>query len=206
MKLDANRAWLEGVRRVPSPNSDRRPRGCEVDLVVVHGISVPAGRFGGPWIDALFSNRLDPRAHPSFLELADLRVSAHVLIRRDGELVQYVPFTRRAWHAGASSFQGRERCNDFSIGIELEGADEVPYEAVQYHRLAELTARLAGAWPGIGPDRVVGHSSVAPGRKTDPGPAFDWARLRRLLVARLGGDWDRPRPEPPGQPPVSPRL
>jgi len=149
--------------------------------VVVHGISLPPGVFGGPYIDALFTNTLDPEAHPFFAEIRDLRVSAHLLIRRDGSWVQYVPFHRRAWHAGVSCFQGRERCNDFSIGIELEGADAVPYEAAQYQALARVIGLLAATYPGIGPGRVVGHCHIAPGRKTDPGPAFDWTRLEVLL-------------------------
>ncbi len=152
-----------------------------VDLVVVHGISLPPGEFGGPWIDALFTNTLDPDAHPYFRAIADLRVSAHLLIRRDGDLAQYVPFHRRAWHAGASNFAGRSRCNDFSIGIELEGADRIPYDDRQYSRLAAVVAVLRTTYPTLAPDRLVGHADIAPGRKTDPGPAFDWARLRRLL-------------------------
>ena len=178
--------WLTGARRVPSPNCDERPPGAEPELVVVHGISLPPGEFGGPHIDALFTNTLDPGLHPFFAEIRDLRVSAHLLIRRDGALVQYVPFHRRAWHAGVSRFQGRERCNDFSIGIELEGTDEVPYEAAQYQALARVIRLLAATYPGIGPGRVVGHCHIAPGRKTDPGPAFDWVRLEVLLGWRPG--------------------
>lgn len=149
---------------------------------MIHGISLPPGRFGGGAIDALFTNCLDPRAHPAFRELAVVRVSAHLLVRRDGTMRQYVPLTRRAWHAGASSWFGRPRCNDFSIGIELEGTDEQPYEAAQYAVLAHLLPALFAAWPALGPRRVVGHCDIAPGRKTDPGPAFDWRRLHRLLA------------------------
>ena len=152
-----------------------------VDLIVVHGISLPPGEFGGPWIDALFTKVLDPDAHPYFRTIADLRVSAHLLIRRDGDLAQYVPLHRRAWHAGVSNFAGRSRCNDFSIGIELEGTDHLPYDDRQYSRLAEVIAALRTAYPTLTPERLVGHADIAPGRKTDPGPAFDWARLRRLL-------------------------
>lgn len=173
--------WLEPVRRVPSPNWDERPAGCGIDLLVVHGISLPPGEFGGAWIDALFTNTLDGAAHPYFAALGEGRVSAHVLIDRGGAVTQYVPFSKRAWHAGASAFQGRERCNDFSIGIELEGCDTVPYEAVQYQRLAAITALLMRAYPGLTATRIVGHCDVAPGRKTDPGPVFDWAQLRGLL-------------------------
>ena len=177
--------WLAGVRRVPSPHRDARPPGTVIDAVIVHGISLPPGRFGGPWIDALFAGTLDPAAHPSFRDLAGLRVSAHVLVRRDGSLTQYVPFTERAWHAGVSSLEGRPRCNDYAVGVELEGADDVPYAPRQYETLAALLAALMRAYPAITPRRVVGHCHVAPGRKTDPGPAFDWARLGAAL-ARLG--------------------
>jgi AmpD protein len=181
MRIDPETGLLEGARHVPSPNQDARPDGAEAELVVVHGISLPPGELGGPWIDHLFANRLDPEAHPYFREIADLRVAAHVLIRRNGELVQYVPFHRRAWHAGVSRWRGREAVNDFSVGIELEGTDELPYEEAQYQRLAELVRALAAAYPGITPDRLAGHSEIAPDRKTDPGPAFDWGRLRELL-------------------------
>jgi AmpD protein len=181
VKIDPSTGLLEGVRQVPSPNQDERPPAAEPELVVVHGISLPPGELGGSWIDHLFTNCLDPEAHPYFREIAHLRVSAHALIRRDGELVQYVPFHRRSWHAGVSTWQGRERVNDFSIGIELEGTDDSPYEPVQYRRLAELVRALAATYPKVTPDRVTGHSDIAPGRKTDPGPSFDWDRLRALL-------------------------
>lgn len=181
MKIDHATGLLKDARQVPSPNCDARPDGAVIDLVVVHGISLPPGEFSGPWIDALFTNTLDPQAHPFFREIQGLRVSAHLLIRRDGELVQYVPFHRRAWHAGVSCFQGREQCNDFAVGIELEGADAVPYTEVQYWRLAQLVAALRRIYSGITPERIVGHADIAPGRKTDPGPAFEWDKLRRLL-------------------------
>lgn len=174
--------WLTSVRRLPSPNCDERPDQGDVDLIVVHGISLPPGEFGGPWIDALFTNTLDPDAHPSFHDIADLQVSAHVLIRRDGEVVQYVPFDRRAWHAGQSCFEGRARCNDYSIGIELEGCDDRPYEAAQYQALAEICKALFAAYPALNPQRMAGHGDIAPGRKTDPGPCFDWPRLHALLA------------------------
>lgn len=181
MTLVIRQGWLQGIAHRPSPNQDARPAGCDIDLLVVHGISLPPGEFGGPWIDALFANQLDPAAHPYFRQIEGLEVSTHVLIRRDGELLQYVPFEARAWHAGRSCFDGRERCNDFSIGVELEGADEIPYEPVQYARLAELARSLMLQYPQIKPDRIVGHCDIAPGRKTDPGPAFDWGHFRRLL-------------------------
>lgn len=176
--------WLEPARRLPSPNCDARPENCDIDLLVIHGISLPPGEFGGPWIDALFTNSLSVDAHPYFQEIAGLEVSAHVLIRRDGEVVQYVPFDRRAWHAGQSCFGGRERCNDFSIGIELEGCDDQPYEAAQYQVLADIGKALLKAFPALKPECIVGHSDVAPGRKTDPGLCFDWPRFRALLAAK----------------------
>jgi len=182
MKLSDDGAWLTDARRVLSPNCDDRPEGCEISLIVVHGISLPPGEYGGAWIDDFFTNRLDADAHPYFAEIQGLRVSSHVLIRRDGKLVQYVPFTGRAWHAGESCYQARDACNDFAIGIELEGQDDERYEEIQYRRLAELIQLLRGHFPTIGETDVVGHSDVAPGRKTDPGPAFDWRQLRRLLV------------------------
>ncbi|MDQ2695635.1 MAG: 1,6-anhydro-N-acetylmuramyl-L-alanine amidase AmpD [Pseudomonadota bacterium] len=179
--MDVARGLLEGARQCPSPHCDDRPPDAPLDLIVIHGISLPPGRFGGPWIDALFTGALDPDADPYFREIAGLRVSAHLLIRRDGEVVQYVPLHRRAWHAGASCYAGRTRCNDFSIGIELEGTDARPYTLRQYRRLAQVIAALLDAYPGLTPERIAGHSDIAPGRKTDPGPAFDWERLRGLL-------------------------
>ncbi|MGB5065616.1 MAG: 1,6-anhydro-N-acetylmuramyl-L-alanine amidase AmpD [Candidatus Competibacter sp.] len=181
MQVDLTTGLLDAARQTPSPNHDDRPAGSVVDLIVIHGISLPPGEFGEPWIDALFTNTLDPTAHPYFQTIAGLRVSAHLLIRRDGEIVQYVPFQRRAWHAGESAYRHRHRCNDFSIGIELEGADHLPYDARQYPVLAALIIALRTAYPTITPERLAGHAGIAPGRKTDPGPAFDWIRLRRLL-------------------------
>ena len=167
------------ARRIDSPNRDQRPPGTAITLVVVHGISLPPGRFGGDAIERLFTNRLDPAAHPYFATIAPLRVSAHFLVRRDGRLLQFVTCARRAWHAGASAWRGRERCNDFSIGIELEGTDTVAYTRAQYRTLGRIVRALARRYPI---EQVVGHSDVAPGRKTDPGPAFDWARLARALA------------------------
>jgi len=169
---------LGGARQVPSPNCDERPPGVEPDLIILHGISLPPGEFGGPWIDRLFTNRLPADEHPYFAEIAALRVSAHVLVRRDGEAVQYVPFHQRAWHAGVSSWEGRERCNDYSIGIEIEGTDASAYEEAQYATVVALIVELCRAYPSLSIERVVGHSDVAPGRKSDPGIAFDWPRLR----------------------------
>jgi N-acetyl-anhydromuramoyl-L-alanine amidase len=162
----------------PSPHCDARPEEAQVSLLVIHSISLPPGEFGGPWIDDLFLGRLDADAHPYFREIEGLRVSAHFLIRRDGELVQYVPTGLRAWHAGASTWMGRERCNDFSIGIELEGADDVPFAEPQYDTLAALTRAL---FERHGVLDIAGHSDIAPGRKTDPGPWFDWERYLASL-------------------------
>lgn len=170
--------WLVGVKRIVSPNCDERPDPGDVTLLVVHGISLPPGEFGGDAIVRLFTNRLDFGAHPCFESLRELRVSSHFLIPRNGALIQFVPCSRRAWHAGASSWHGRERCNDFSIGVELEGTDTRPYTARQYARLARLVSTLRGRYPLRD---VAGHSDVAPGRKTDPGPSFDWPRLRSLV-------------------------
>jgi N-acetyl-anhydromuramoyl-L-alanine amidase len=167
-----------GARWVPSPHYDARPEEARVELVVIHNISLPPGEFGGPWIDDLFLGRLDPEAHPYFQEIKGMRVSSHFLIRRDGELIQYVPCELRAWHAGQSSWRGRERCNDFSVGIELEGTDEVPFEDAQYETLAKLTQVLFGRYGSLD---LTGHSDIAPGRKTDPGPHFDWARYQSLI-------------------------
>lgn len=183
MIIDAHKGRLDGVKQVASPNCDTRPPGAAPELIVIHGISLPPGDFGGPWIDHLFTNRLDRDAHSYFAEVCEMRVSAHVLIRRDGSLTQYVPFTERAWHAGESNYCGRRACNDFSIGIELEGTDELPYEPAQYQALAELVAALRRTYPSLRDAALVGHSDIAPGRKTDPGPAFDWARLEHALAA-----------------------
>jgi N-acetyl-anhydromuramoyl-L-alanine amidase len=182
--IDRVSGWLEGVRRVESPNSDDRPPGIEPELIVVHGISLPPGRFGDGWIDRFFLNQLPGAADPYFATIADLRVSAHVLVARDGALTQYVSFNRRAWHAGRSVHCGRTACNDFSIGIELEGTDDVPYESAQYATLATVIRALRRAYASLRTADVVGHSDIAPGRKTDPGPSFEWQRLRRLLGGR----------------------
>ena len=170
----AAEGWIPGARRIRSPNCDRRPPGAGACLLLLHSISLPRGAYGGDAIERLFTNRLDPAAHPSFADLAGLRVSCHFLVRRDGALLQFVPLPQRAWHAGVSRWRGRERCNDFSVGVELEGSDAVAFEDAQYERLAALTRALRAAYAL--PD-IVGHSDVAPGRKTDPGPHFDWARL-----------------------------
>lgn len=180
-QLDRAGHWLKGVRRVPSPNCDERPAGTGISLVVIHGISLPPGEYGGGHVDRLFTNALDPGAHPYFAKVCGLRVSAHLLVERRGRVTQYVPFHLRAWHSGESSFQGRAACNDFSIGIELEGCDDRPYEPRQYAVTASIVKALMRRWPAILARNVVGHSDVAPGRKTDPGPCFDWSRLDALL-------------------------
>ena len=183
MTIDRTTGWLAGARRVVSPNCDERPANAELCLIVIHGISLPPGEFGGPWIDRFFCNALPAHADPYFVTIAAMRVSAHVLIDRAGRLTQYVPFERRAWHAGQSSHCGRDACNDFSVGIELEGADDIPYSPEQYEALAALIRLLRSTYPTLRGADVVGHSDIAPGRKTDPGPVFDWARLRGLLAA-----------------------
>lgn len=179
--MKIKQGWLVGVKQVPSPNHDTRPEGEVPSLLIVHNISLPPGQFGGPYIDKLFTNTLCEEEHPFFSEIKDLKVSAHCLIRRDGEIVQYVPFTHRAWHAGVSSYQGREKCNDFSIGIELEGTDDCDFTSIQYQQLATITEALIGLYPLI-KENITGHSDVAPIRKTDPGPHFNWSYYRSLLV------------------------
>ena len=171
-RLDAD-GLIAGARFVPSPNHDERPPGTRIRLLVVHSISLPPGKFGGDAVERLFTNRLEHGEHPYFAQIAGLRVSAHFFIRRSGELVQFVPVDRRAWHAGVSCWQGAERCNDFSIGVELEGCDWKPFTARQYGALNRLTEALRQALPL---EAVAGHSEIAPGRKTDPGPRFDWSR------------------------------
>ncbi|ALE22899.1 TPA: 1,6-anhydro-N-acetylmuramyl-L-alanine amidase AmpD [Proteus mirabilis] len=179
--MEIKQGWLTGVKHVPSPNYDNRPEGEIPSLLIIHNISLPPGQFGGPYIDQLFTNTLAVDDHPFFNEIAHLRVSAHCLIRRDGEIVQYVPFTARAWHAGVSFYKGREKCNDFSIGIELEGTDECDFTPLQYQQLSTLTQQLIEHYPGI-KENITGHSDVAPGRKTDPGPHFNWSYYRALLA------------------------
>ena len=172
--------WIAGARRVLSPNCDSRPPGTDISLALLHSISLPRGRYDGDAIERLFTNRLDPSTHPSFADLAGLRVSSHFLIRRGGELLQFVPLQARAWHAGVSRWRGRERCNDFSIGVELEGLDDAPFADAQYDTLVRLVAALRARHPLRD---IAAHSDIAPGRKTDPGPGFDWPRLYAALAA-----------------------
>lgn len=174
--------WLSDATHAPSPNQDQRPPGMDIDLLVIHNISLPPGDFSGDWIQDFFLNRLDTSAHPYFQEIATLRVSAHLLIRRNGALIQFVPFERRAWHAGVSGFDGRTGCNDFSIGIELEGTDHIPFTDAQYAGLSRVTHRIMQRYPMITEARIAGHQQIAPQRKTDPGPCFDWARYRAAIL------------------------
>ncbi len=181
MNIDAE-GLAEGADYIPSPNCDERPAGAAVELLVIHNISLPPGVFGGDAVIDLFLNRLDPRAHPYYETIATLRVSAHFFIRRDGALLQFVPCGMRAWHAGQSSWRGRERCNDFSVGIELEGTDDVAYSDAQYDRLAVLVRALRARYPIVA---SAGHCDIAPGRKTDPGPVFDWRRYFRTTAKNI---------------------
>lgn len=174
--------WLVGARPVISPNANSRPVGTEVSLLVIHNISLPPGVFSGDQVERFFCNRLNVGEHPYFHEVAGLKVSAHLYIRRCGERVQFVSVDRRAWHAGRSSYDGIANCNDFSVGIELEGCDDIPYSDAQYRGLIMSCRALMARFPRIAPDRIVGHSDIAPQRKTDPGPSFDWQRLRRELI------------------------
>lgn len=191
MKVDLPTGLLIGddVRQVLSPHFDARPGNVVPELIVVHGISLPPGEFGGPWIDMLFTGNLPPGAHPYFREITGpgRRVSAHALIRRNGQVVQFVPFGARAWHAGQSEYRGRPSCNDFSIGIELEGADDIPYTDIQYNKLFRVVDALLRGYPMLSAAHIVGHSDIAPGRKTDPGAAFDWGRFRQSLSGSRPG-------------------
>jgi len=173
--------WLNHIKHHPSPNFDDRPSDTSIDLLVIHNISLPPEQFGDNYILDFFTNQLDATAHPYFKEIADMTVSAHVLIRRDGEIIQLVSFNKRAWHAGQSNFNGQERCNDFSIGIELEGSDTQIFTEDQYHSLITITQILLNNYSELTPDRITGHSDISPGRKTDPGDFFDWKRYKNQL-------------------------
>jgi len=176
LTVNADSGIVKGVSYIPSPNFDDRPQAIEIDVLVIHAISLPSGCYGGKQIEQLFTNRLDPREHDHFSDIHRLQVSAHFLIRRNGEIMQFVPIHKRAWHAGVSRFRGRERVNDFSIGIELEGCDDDPFEEAQYDSLLILTRCLTNRYPAITKDNITGHCDIAPQRKTDPGPLFDWNR------------------------------
>ena len=181
MNFTVDEGWITQARKVVSPNFDPRPSRCDLDLLVIHNISLPPGQYEGSCIEQFFCNSLDWDEHPFFSEIRGMAVSAHLLIRRSGELLQFVSFTDRAWHAGRSCFEGRGNCNDFSIDIELEGTDDDPYAREQYETLAAVSCALFGEYSSMNSTRIVGHSDIAPGRKTDPGPAFDWQRYRSLL-------------------------
>ena len=184
MKYRVQKGWLEGVRRVPSVNFGERPAACEPDLLVIHNISLPPGCYGGGAIERFFTNCLDWSEHPYYEEIRGMEVSSHLLLHRAGEVVQFVSIDDRAWHAGESCFEGRDNCNDFSVGIELEGTDDEPYTDAQYTALADITVALMRYLPALKPERIAGHSDIAPGRKTDPGAAFDWQRYRASVFAR----------------------
>ena len=177
---------LAQARKIPSPNQSSRSSESEISLLVIHNISLPPGEFGGGHVDELFCNSLDPDCHPYFTEIVRLRVSAHLLIDREGCITQYVPFDQKAWHAGQSCFEGRENCNEFSIGIELEGTDDSSFTDAQYQTLADVSGLLMKHYPAITPERIVGHSDIAPGRKTDPGECFDWHRYLASLTLSRG--------------------
>ena len=180
MRIDPVNHCIVGAEFIESPNFDARPNDADIDLIVVHNISLPPNEFGGGYVNDLFLNKLDHMIHPYFEEIKDMQVSSHLFIERSGRLVQFVPFNKRAWHAGQSCFEGRERCNDFSIGIELEGADNIEYTDAQYDVLRAVVICLQMTYSGLSTNNIVGHSDIAPGRKTDPGPAFDWDRLSKL--------------------------
>jgi len=179
--MNINQNWLSDTTRILSPNCDERADPADISLLVIHCISLPPGEFDNPYIDQLFCNQLNPDDHSYFKEIYQLTVSAHLLIKRDGCCVQYVPFDKRAWHAGKSSYEGRECCNDYSIGIELEGTESIAYTEAQYLQLAAVIETLLKTYPGLSPQRIAGHCDIAPGRKTDPGASFDWQRLFSLL-------------------------
>ena len=181
MHIDVHSGLVTEARQNMSPNYDERPSETDISLIVIHGISLPPGKFGGHYIDQLFCNQLDPNEHPYFKEIDGLKVSSHLLIRRDGEVVQYVPLNKRAWHAGTSCYENRDCCNDYSIGIELEGEDETPYTEQQYLELSKIIKTLIKNYPDLNEKTIAGHNDIAPGRKTDPGEAFDWPHLRSLL-------------------------
>ena len=179
--MNIDRHWFSDITQIPSGNFDERPNPSDISLIVIHCISLPPGEFGKDYINQLFCNQLDPNEHPYFKDIYQLNVSAHLLIKRDGNCIQYVPFDKRAWHAGKSSYENRERCNDFSIGIELEGTELLAYTEQQYFQLATVIQSLLKTYPNLSKQRITGHSDIAPGRKTDPGDSFDWLKLYSLL-------------------------
>ena len=190
MLINKNTGLLDSARQVPSPNYNKRPNPDDMSLLVIHNITLPPNEFGTPWIDALFTNQLPADEHPFFAEICHLRVSSHLLIRRTGEIVQYVPFHLRAWHAGISAYQGRETCNDFSIGIEMEGTDVQAFTQVQYTQLEQVIEQLLTTYPSLQKQHITGHEHIAPGRKTDPGACFDWHRLANKFGVNLPAQAD----------------
>jgi N-acetyl-anhydromuramoyl-L-alanine amidase len=192
--MNIKQHWLSGVTHTPSPNFDDRPDPVDISLIVIHCISLPPGEFENDCIDQLFCNQLDANEHPYFKQIHQLKVSSHLLIKRSGAIVQYVPIDKRAWHAGQSCYEGRERCNDFSIGIELEGTETDPYTDRQYHMLAAAIKSLLDAYPSLSVQHITGHSDIAPGRKTDPGESFDWRRLYGLLGIPFPSGRDKATP------------
>lgn len=181
MRIDPTTHCIVGAEYIESPNYDERPRDTDIELIVVHNISLPPNVFGGSYVKDFFLNKLDTQAHPYFKEIGNIKVSSHLLIERSGKLIQFVPFDKRAWHAGESCFQNRQCCNDFSIGIELEGADTIQYTDAQYQVLRAAILCLQIKYPGLSSNQIVGHSDIAPGRKTDPGDAFDWGSINKSL-------------------------
>lgn len=192
MQINKQTGLLDSARQVASPNHDNRPIEGDMSLIVIHNITLPPNEFGTPWIDALFTNQLPVDEHPFFAEICHLRVSSHLLIRRTGEIVQYVPFHLRAWHAGISQYQGREVCNDFSIGIEMEGTDDQAFTDKQYHQLEDVLDILLESYPNLKKEHITGHEHIAPGRKTDPGACFNWERLSKRLSIKLPADAKTP--------------
>lgn len=185
MQIDRETGIVSGSAYIPSPNCNDRPLETTIDLLVIHGISLPPGQFGGRWVHALFCNELPPDEDEYFAEIAHLKVSSHLYIDREGKLWQFVPFHKRAWHAGPSRFKDQDNCNDFSVGIELEGTDTIPYTSKQYDTLVNVTLALLETYPELSLDRIVGHSDIAPDRKTDPGPSFDWLKYKQAVVSLL---------------------
>lgn len=181
MKINTQSGLIEDICYIPSPNFDDRPDNCSADLLVIHSISLPPGEYGGDWIEKLFTNTLPADAHPYFKEIEGMQVSSHILIQRDGNIIQFAPFHKRTWHAGESSYEGREQCNDFSIGIELEGTDTDTFEPPQYQQLAQIILCLEQTYSNISSDRITGHSDISSGRKTDPGTGFNWDTLNHLM-------------------------
>lgn len=182
LTIDPATGLLPDTTYLASPNQDERPANTDIDMIVIHGISLPPGQFGGNTIERFFCNHLDTSEHPALADISHLKVSSHLLIKRTGEIIQFVPFGKRAWHAGESFFEGKARCNDFSIGIELEGTDDIAYEPVQYRQLSRAILAIMQAYPKVSMGRIVGHADIAPGRKTDPGAAFDWSYLKGMLI------------------------